>query len=271
MAYIRERTHLSPTTIENKLLNGQIVVVVLPNQGAQQITNVHARELSCCYIDPVILQQLAHNNGVTLAEQLAEFLPDQAHIRSGDFGEILCRQYLSENEGSPRFPVYRWRNRSNKNDSVRGTDLVGYLMPQPEPSDDDLLYICEVKTRSSTVEPEIVQHAYRGMEKDFASRAANSLYFCQARLAQDGLAEEAQRLARYTNPHRRPYKKKLVAAVVHADALWQDAFLQVLPERHNLKADVEVLILRVGDLAGWIDQVYAAAPQVADQDAQSPN
>lgn len=267
MAYIRGRTQPVPTDVENKLLDGEIVVVVLPNRAAQEITDIHAQELSRCYIDPAILQQLADNNGITLAEQLAEFLPDRAHIRSGDFGEILCRQYLSETEGSPRFPVYRWRNRSNKNDTVRGTDLIGYLMARPDPSDDDILYICEVKTRASTVEPEIVQDAYRDMEKDFASRAANSLYFCQARLAQDGLAEEAQRLARYTNPHRRPYKKKLVAAVVHADALWQDAFLQVLPERHDLKADVEVLILRVEDLAEWIDQVYAAAPEIVGQDA----
>lgn len=267
MAYIRERTQPVAADTAGKLLDGEIVVIVLPNQAAQEVTDIHARELSRCYIDPAILQLLANNNGLTLAEQLAEFLPDKANIRSGDFGEILCRQYLTETGGNPSFPVYRWRNRSNKNDTVRGTDLIGYLMTGPDPSDDDTLYLCEVKTRASTVKPEIVQEAYQGMEKDFASRAASSLYFCQARLAQDGLAEEAQRLARYTNPHRRPFKKKLVAAVVHADALWKDDFLEVLPEKHGLNADVEILVLRVEKLAGWIDEVYAATPAIVGQDA----
>lgn len=267
MAYILERTQPVATAVAGKLLDGEIVVIVLPNPAAQEVTDIHARELSRCYIEPAILQQLANNNGITIAEQLVEFLPDLAHIRSGDFGEILCRQYLSETNGNPKFPVYRWRTRSTKNDTVRGTDLIGYLMPGPDPDDDDILYLCEVKTRASTVKPEIVQDAYKGAEKDFASRAANSLYFCQARLVQDGLAEEAQRLARYTNPHRRPFKKKLVAVVVHADALWKDDFLQVLPERHGLNADVEVLVFRVENLAEWIDQVYAAAPIVVGQDA----
>jgi hypothetical protein len=268
MGFLSDRCQPVACNTDGLLVDGAIAVVRIARQGALEITGLQSQELGLCYIDPEILEQMANANALAKSDQLAAILPDAPHIRSGDFGEILSREFLRQSDGTAKFPVFRWRNRSTKNDTVRGTDLIGYAIVNAQAvSEHDILILCEVKTRAATVKDDIVLDALDDVKKDYASRMANSVHFYQARLLQDNLPEEAKIIGRFINPHNAPYKKKLLAVVVHAEHLWKDAFLQVLPNTHGLKAEVTVQIIRVEELAVWINEVYVAAIASVNQDA----
>jgi hypothetical protein len=67
-------------------------------------------------------------------------------------------------------------------------------------------------------------------------------------------------MARFANPHKfGAYHTRVVAAVVHERTLWADSYLNYLPSRHRLHADVEVLIVCVEELRRWIRRVRNAA------------
>jgi len=218
-----------------------------------------------CYISQEHLREISEADGKVPSELLAdEIIPDAPHIRTGDFGEMLTRSILEGWRDDPRFPVYRWRNRSHKNDTVRGCDLVGYVLGSP-PSANDILILCEVKTRSSTVDHTVAVQALRGVLKDHATRLANTLFFCQQALLRDGRRTEALELGRFYNPHKHgEYKRRLVACVVHESSSWLDAFFDELPPSVTLgqRLEVQVMVVRVEDLSTWIDDVLHAVPAV---------
>ena len=248
---------------EGPLTDGEIALFVIKKEDIDPITSDMSDVLTECYIDAQKLEQLAEMNELSLSEQLAEILPDTNKMKSGDFGEIFSRQFLQEHEGGT-FPVYRWRNRSSRNDTVRGTDLIGYLNVGDEPHKDDCLILCEAKSRTRSVKKKVVLDAFNGVKKDYASRMANSIVFCQARLLADGDEESAKKLARFRNPHKNPYKKKLVASVVHRTSSWRDEFIDELPPEHGLSADLKVIIFNIDDLHEVIDVVYSTAIAEAD-------
>jgi hypothetical protein len=92
----------------------------------------HSPILVECYIDPRRLIEIAANNGIDPSDLLRDqFLPDDPSIKSGDSGEILARSILQEWRDSPSFPALRWRDKAHKNDTVRGPDLIGYVIDLP--------------------------------------------------------------------------------------------------------------------------------------------
>lgn len=248
------------------LKNGKILIGRLDEQSSSSITYQQGSVLLQCYIDPQDLVKMASDNGLTPSDLLKNFiLPNKAHIKSGDFGEILTRSVIQERKDNPQFPAFRWRNRADKNDTVRGPDLIGYVINSKKPSSSDLLIFCEVKTRSSTVKEKIVEDAYLDVRKHYVSQLANSLFFIQSWLIRQGQNEEAKIYARFTNPYRDPYQKQLIPCVVHESKNWDDKFLEVLPKIYQPSGEyktgesIEVLIICVENLSNWINQVHLAA------------
>jgi hypothetical protein len=232
----------------------------LSESASNEVSEHHARVLIDCYIAAQHLQALADGAGVSLGQQLQEVLPDAPHIRSGDFGEILCRSTLLGFGDEPEFPVYRWRNRSHKNDTVRGMDLIGYVKGASRK--DDRLVVCEVKTRATTPNQKVAIDCYEQLTEGYVTRAASALLFAHQALLRDGQTERAAELARFRNPHEHgSYRWRLTASVVHDSALWQDSFLDALPGSYAFGSGVEVqvVVIRVAALMVWIDLVYDGA------------
>lgn len=223
----------------------------------------HPRIMIECYVSADTLRVLAELLGVGLEEAAKELLPTRANVRSGDFGEMLIRRLAQERGDRPQIPLMKWRAKTSPDDLVRGTDLIGYVMAGAEPSRDDVLVLFEVKTRSASVNPKIVQVALDQVTSDYASRLANQLFFQQKQLVEHGLHDDARRLARFRKPHEHPFRKRLVAAIVHEEETWDEAFLEHLPERHGATAEVEVLILRIEKLLEWIHEMYEQVPACA--------
>jgi hypothetical protein len=259
MGYIADKLSWSNETEIGKLLDGEIWLSRLDADSFASIANEHCSILITCYIDKKHLSSIAQANGQTESEILSNILPDKAHLRSGDFGEILSRSVLQEWKEGPQFPAERWRNRSTKNDTVRGTDLIGYCFTNNEPSEDDLIVLCEVKTRESGGDKEVVQKAYDGVLKDNATRLAHSLYLLQHALLRDGMEEEAKKLGRFAKPYENPYRKRLTACIVHEDKNWTNDYLQILPNNHNLPDEFIVVVILVENLAKCIDEIYDSA------------
>jgi hypothetical protein len=260
MAYIAQYIKWHHKVGTGKLSNGVIWLGTINASSLTHITPEHSKVLLECYIDRQQLVDLAKSNGRTPADMFKnEILPNAPHMKSGDFGEILCRSTLQEWRDCPTFALCRWRGRSKQNDTVTGPDLIGYVLNGNPPSADDVLILCEIKTRSSNIDKKVVRKAFDGVEKDFITRLTNSLYFYQILLRKDGRNDEALHYARFSNSYNAPYKKRLVACVVHDKTNWDDTFLQELPDQHNLPADMEVVILCIDNLADWIDVVHQSA------------
>jgi hypothetical protein len=254
---------------DTKLKDGEIWLGHIDAKSAKAITMHHGSVLLECYIDPHVLKKIASDNGIPPGEILrAQFLPDEVRVKHGDFGEILARSIIQERSDSPCFPMFRWRNRAFKNDTVRGVDLLGYVMPNKKPNKDDKLILCEVKTRSS-VRARVVDDAYQDAKDHSISRLANSLYFIQSWLRHNGRVEDARKFSRFSNPHKEPFDLELIPFVVHESNIWKDRYLDILPEEHlsigeYKKAEtIEVVVICVENLTDWIDEVHAAATTCA--------
>lgn len=249
-----------PIVRSGVLEDGRIWHIHLSALDTAELTPHCADRLVECYIDPEHLRTLAEADGVPPRELMKECLPKAPHMLSGDFGEMLCRWTLADHGDRPRFPLFRWRFRSAQDDTVRGVDLVGFVLKNEGPSPDDVLLLCEVKTRSKKIKKDIARVAYDGVRKDHATRLANQLLFQQHHLLMQGQAEDARKLARFRHPLRSPFHVRLVAAVVHENETWSADNLDHLPEQDGRPPEeVHVLIICVDDLAKWIQEVHDEA------------
>lgn len=101
MAYIIQHISWSQPIIPNKLNDGLIWRGTIDSKSKDQIAQEHGRVMLECYIDPMLLVATSAAN-CRPPEDLFEneILPDAPHLKSGDFGEILCRSTLQE-ENAP--------------------------------------------------------------------------------------------------------------------------------------------------------------------------
>lgn len=224
------------------------------------ITKKHACDVLACYVEPGNLRRLARQGALECAAILRRMFPSKPHLRSGDFGEMLIWRLLQRRREHPVFPLRRWRMRQSNNDTVRGIDLIGYVLSGDTPSKNDLLILAEVKTVMRRRNPAVVRQAYDGVRKNYVSRLADQLLFQQHNLIQQGQTADAEALARFAHPHKNgEYRRRLVAAVVHEEAIWDAACLQQLPKKAAPNVEIEVLVLVAVSLHRWARQVRAAA------------
>src|SRR5438105_3243904 len=79
------------------LVKGRAVeawIAEVTEQQQRQLTRLHAREVVRCYVDLELLRALAIGAGTTERVAFRNLLPTKAHLRNGDFGEILMRSLL---------------------------------------------------------------------------------------------------------------------------------------------------------------------------------
>lgn len=220
-----------------------------------------ALELVSCFVDPGILREQAQADRSTAGEYFLEhFIADNQGVRSGDLGEITTKLVLENCRDQPIFPGYRWRSKQHKDQTVQGFDLIGYLYADEDsPSQDDVLVLCEVKTRSSTVDRDVALQAYSDLKKHYISKLANYLAYYRAWLRQNGFESEADKLDRFSNPHELKFTKRLVPAVVHEESTWMDEFLDVLPQNHDGSEDLVFALIAVENLRDLFNEFCSQA------------
>ena len=120
-----------------------------------------------------------------------------ATARSADITEILISDLL-EFVHHYSVPRYKLKNRSGKNNSQQGTDVIAYKYKNKDktPNDKDELVAAEVKATLSNSEYTPIKNAIIHSRKD-EHRLARSVDYCRKRLKELRKTEEAEEVKRF--------------------------------------------------------------------------
>lgn len=173
-----------------------------------------------------------HIRAMALELSLAEIdvlktklLPTDPKIVSGDFGEILF-QFLFEKIESLDFFHYRWRHKYTRNESIRGSDLIGCSFENKDhsPSSNDNLYIIEVKCGWTSQNKKIVEKAYKGIDSDINGRIGTSLFAILRRKLDLDKNADTSDIKRFMDSQNKPFQTVPVIAIGKSKAVWDDDF-----------------------------------------------
>jgi len=141
-------------------------------------------------------------------------------IRAGDFGEILIADYLQWflNYWVPRI---RWFSKSVRDESPKGSDVVGFYFHDPEEiSSEDILAVFETKARFSKGSSKYrLQDAINDSAKDHI-RIDESLNYIKQKLYERGQRNDALKIERFQSPVDIPYKEFCGAAALFSNDLF---------------------------------------------------
>ena len=146
-----------------------------------------------------------------------------ATVRSADITEILISDLL-EFVHQYSVPRYKLKNRSGKNNSQQGTDVIAYKYKNEDktPNDKDELVAAEVKATLSNTEYTPIKNAIIDSRKD-EHRLARSVNYCRKRLKELGKIEEAEEVKRFLFKPDNNYRITYVAAGVSSRENVDDA------------------------------------------------
>ena len=160
-------------------------------------------------------------NELTVEEYLRKFIVPQKEeplgstARSNDISEILFADLFQFvlNYEVPRCKQY---NRSGKNSSEHGTDIIAYKYFEgaSQPNIKDKLVAIEVKARLTSKEAcKAIKDAVKDSKKD-EYRLSLTLDYYRKTLRSMGKSDEAQNIARFQQKVEKPYKVLYVGAAI---------------------------------------------------------
>ena len=181
------------------------------------------------YIEDTELKEDADDNAMTVEQYLHDYVIPQkgeelgATVRSADITEILISDLL-EFVHQYSVPRYKLKNRSGKNNSQQGTDVIAYKYKNEDktPNDKDELVAAEVKATLSNMEYTPIKNAIIDSRKD-EHRLARSVNYCRKRLKELGKIEEAEEVKRFLFKPDNNYRITYVAAGVSSRENVDDA------------------------------------------------
>lgn len=181
------------------------------------------------YIEDTELKEDADDNAMTIEQYLHDYVIPQkgeelgATVRSADITEILISDLL-EFVHQYSVPRYKLKNRSGKNNSQQGTDVIAYKYKNEDktPNDKDELVAAEVKATLSNMEYTPIKNAIIDSRKD-EHRLARSVNYCRKRLKELGKIEEAEEVKRFLFKPDNNYRITYVAAGVSSRENVDDA------------------------------------------------
>lgn len=155
------------------------------------------------YIDDVELEEDAEDNEMTIGKYLHDYVIPQkdealgATARSADITEILISDLL-EFLYQYSVPRYKLKNRSGKNSSQQGTDVIAYKYKNEDktPDEKDSLVAAEVKATLSKEDYTSIKNAIIDSRKD-EHRLARTVNYCRKRLKELGRIEDAKEVKRF--------------------------------------------------------------------------
>lgn len=252
----------------------------LSRESNVTIPGAHVR---CFYLDPVIDEEVFKDwclhirrqyiNDKKL-EEYASFtcvdkstylkknvIPETPQIRSGDFAEIVIEDLLEFVEG---FHVSRYKHcdRTDKDSSEHGADVIGYRIQDPaRPSNSDSLIAVEAKSQSSTTNlKKAIEDAALDSPKD-RSRLAMTLNYHLRRSIDAGDLINAEALRRFLNKSEHPYQEILASGVLAGVKDAQRHLNGATASDLKLKKDNYVFIVHGPKLMNLIHRIYQGCIQ----------
>jgi len=184
-------------------------------------------------------------------------------IRAGDFGEILVSDYLQYVLGY-WIPRTRYGDKTIRNESTKGCDIIGFKLVNGKESLDDTLAIFEAKTQFSGRRPSPrLQDAVEGSIKDQV-RKAESLNAIKQRLYEKQCFEEAGIIDRFQNPSDKPYKQISGAAALFETQIIDDNQIsQTITNDHPNSDNLILIVIHGNEMMNLVHELYRRAADEA--------
>jgi len=184
-------------------------------------------------------------------------------IRAGDFGEILVADYLQYVLGY-WVPRIRYADKTIRNESTKGCDIIGFKIISEEDSPEDMLAIFEAKTQFSgrQVKPRL-QDAVNDSAKD-QIRKAESLNAVKQRLFDKDFHEEANKIERFQNPNDRPYKEISGAVALFETRVFDvEQISQTTTDAHPNTDHLILVVIHGNTMMDLVHELYRRAADEA--------
>lgn len=248
----------------------EVEIWTLSPAGDEKVLSAWARHFRQHYVADDDLPAMVDGTGLSHAEYLRTMLfPDRSQnpgpsLRSGDFGEILVADFIEYILGywSPR--VLRYQDRWNRNDSTKGCDIVGFSFASGKPDHpDDELLIVESKSGMTKTGANRLQDAITDSAKD-RLREAMTLNAMKQRMLVRGLQDEVERVQRFQNETRRPFRRINGAAAVLDDNVFLDTDLAAADATGHPNIDgLRLIVIRGPSLMQLVHALYERAADEA--------
>lgn len=185
-------------------------------------------------------------------------------IRAGDFGEVLVADYL-EFALSYWLPRTRYDNKTVRNESTKGTDIIGFKLVTSDRDDpNDALALFEAKAQFTGDRPNRrLQAAVDGSAKD-ELRRAESLNAIKQRFLDRARPAEVKTVERFQNPEDRPYSERYGAvALVCSSVLDEEDIAETVTAAHPHASNLTLIVVHGPELMPLVHELYRRAADEA--------
>lgn len=222
------------------------------------------------YCSDAEIDALREGTGLSRADYLIQLVfPDKSvapgpSIRAGDFAELLISDYVEHLLGY-WVPRGKYAEKSSRDESVKGVDILGFMMMQSSPTPQDSLLAFEVKAQfSDDRDTGRLQTAINDSSKDYLRRAI-TLNATKRRLRQAGQLERALVVQRFQNLSDRPYIYRSGAAAVLTNSAYDKDSLQNTTKimGHQNSGNLELIVIRGKELMKLVHALYKRAADEA--------
>ena len=116
------------------------------------------------------------------ANFILQKLPTSKSMRSGDLGEILATEYVTQQTGYA-VPIKRLRWKDHRNMAMRGDDVIGILQ---DLTTGRLKFLKTESKSRAVLQAGVIAEARSALDKDNGVPSAHALSFISERLAESG-------------------------------------------------------------------------------------
>ena len=204
-------------------------------------------------------------NGMTVEQYLHDRVIPQRNedfgptARSGDITEILVSDLL-EFIFDYSVPRYKQKNRSGKNNSEHGTDVIAYKYFKgcDSPSEKDELIAAEVKAVLTGAGYGPLENAIKESKKD-EQRLARTIDYCRKRLKEFGSVEQSNEVARFLLKPDNNYKLTYAAAGISScQTVDQEIELSVSGEELQISSKQKIFFIHGKTLMNLAHEIYVS-------------
>ena len=215
------------------------------------------------YIDDHTLLEDVSLNEMSVEQYLRQYIIPQRNedlgptARSGDICEILISDLL-EFVFNYSVPRYKLMNRSGKNNSQQGTDVIAYRFYKDDktPHNKDELIAAEVKGTLSRTGYDSLEKALTDSIKD-EHRLARTINYCRKRLGELGKDDEAQDITRFLMKSENDYKIIYTAAGISSQEVLDSIIeLSVSGEELHIRNGQNIFFLHGKKLMELTHKIY---------------
>lgn len=254
-----------------KTVDGKPVrVMELRHAKDDSILSAWAKHFRNQYCRDDQIDDLCKGTKLSRAEYLRSIkFPDESaapgpSIRAGDFGEVLAADYL-EFALAYWLPRTRYDNKTVRNESTKGTDIIGFKIVALDRDDPkDALALFEAKAQFTGDTPTgRLQAAVDGSAKD-EIRKAESLNAIKQRFLDHGRSTEVQTIERFQNPEDRPYSEEYGAVALLSSSVFGKKDVGATnTAAHPHAGKLTLIVIHGPDLMALVHELYRRAADEA--------